>query len=275
MDVLFVIDATGSMASAIKAAHDRAASIAGDLRREHPDVDFRFGSVCYRDPIDSPGDTHQVCDFTSDIDRLVQFLSGVHASGGGDGPEDWVGALKLSLDSVKWRSGQKTLIFIADAPAHGRQFCGHVNHEEEAPKLLPLIERVASEQIYVQGLDLNGGACLAFQEFKRIYDAAGGPRCTYEQFSIGYSSTYEPPPKRLDVLGRDVDTPDYPKDFSSDDNYDEDDDTRGLPRRRNAAPVIDDTAIVITTEARSSEGMEERLSRAAADVVARARMARR
>jgi hypothetical protein len=141
MDVLFVIDATGSMSGALRAAHDRAASIASDLRREHPELDFRFGSVCYRDPIDARGDVHQVCDFTPDIDVLVRFLGRVQASGGGDGPEDWVGALRLSLDGVRWRDGQKTMIFIADAPAHGRQFCGHRNHKEEAPKLAPLIVR--------------------------------------------------------------------------------------------------------------------------------------
>jgi hypothetical protein len=279
MDVLFVIDATGSMASALKAAHDRAASIASDLRREHPDVDFRFGSVCYRDPIDSHGDVHQVCDFTHNIDDLVAFLATVPASGGGDGPEDWVGALKLSLDGVKWRWGQKTMIFIADAPAHGQQFCGHQNHEEETAKLPPLIERVARAGIFVQGLDLNSGAQLSFTEFKRIYDAAGGPSFTHEPFSVGYGAAREPPPRRLDVLGRDVDAADYPKDFPSDEDYDEDEDARGLPRRRNRAPVIDDTVVVIVTEARSSEdrpeGIGDRFLRAVSDVVSRARTAGR
>jgi hypothetical protein len=272
MDVLFLIDATGSMSGALKAAHDRAASMASDLRRQHSDIDFRFGSVCYRDPIDSRGDVHDVCDFTNDIDNLVRFFAGVHASGGGDGPEDWVGALKLSLDRVRWRDGQKTLILIADAPAHGSQFCGHQNHEEEGPKLPPLIKRVAQAGIVVQGLDLNSGASLSFTEFKRIYDSSGGPSCSHEPFNVGYRGS-EPPPRRLDVLGRDVDASEYPKDFPSDEDYDEDDDARGLPRRRNRAPVIDDTAIVIVSEARSStsEDLGDRFERAAAEVVARAR----
>jgi hypothetical protein len=276
MDVLFVIDATGSMSGAIKGAHDRAASMASDLRRQHPDIDFRFGSVCYRDPIDSRGDVHQVCDFTSDIDSLVRFFSGVSASGGGDDPEDWVGAFKLSLDGVHWRNGQKTMIMIADAPAHGRQFCGDQNHEEEAPKLPPLIQRIAQAGIVVQGLDLNSGATLSFTEFKRLYDAAGGSSFSHEPFNVGYRAC-EPAPRRLDVLGRDIDTPEYPKDFPSDEDYDEDDDARGLPRRRNRAPVIDDTAIVIVSEARSStsEDIGDRFVRAATEVVARARAIRK
>jgi hypothetical protein len=166
------------------------------------------------------------------------------------------------------------MIFIADAPAHGRQFCGHQNHENEAPKLVPLIVRVAKAQIFVQGLDLDAGAALSFQEFKRIYEEAGGPSFTHEQFSVGYRQAYSPAPRRLDVLGRDVDAADYPKDFASDEDYDEDEDTRGLPRRRNRAPVIDDTAVVISSaprEAGHPEGMEERLSRAVADIISRAR----
>ena len=43
MDVMFVIDATGSMSATIQAAHDRASQIAVDLRVKDPDIDFRFG----------------------------------------------------------------------------------------------------------------------------------------------------------------------------------------------------------------------------------------
>jgi hypothetical protein len=269
MDVLFVIDATGSMSGALRAAHDRAASIASDLHREHPTIDFRFGSVCYRDPVDSRRDVHEVCDFTPDIGRLAHFLSGVRATGGGDVPEDWVGALRLSLTGVTWRGGRKTLIWIADAPAHGRRFCGSLNHEEESPKLPPLIVEVAKAQIHVQGLSLQGGANATFTEFKTIYDAAEGPGCTFEQFSVGYQAAA--PAKRVDVLGRDVDDANYPKDFPSDEDYDSDDDTRGLPPRRNRPPVIDDTTYVLAEMARDGpDDMGSRISRGAAAVVARA-----
>jgi hypothetical protein len=128
MDVVFLIDATGSMSDTIKAAHDRATEIAINLRAENPGVDIQFGSVCYRDPIDCPSDVHQIHNLNYDINSLATFLSGVEASGGGDGPEDWVGAYKCALHSLKWRNGAKTIIHIADAPAHGRAYCGYPNH---------------------------------------------------------------------------------------------------------------------------------------------------
>jgi hypothetical protein len=41
---------------------------------------------------------------------------------------------------MHWSNAQKTMIFIADAPAHGRQFGGYDNHEPEGRKLPRLIQ---------------------------------------------------------------------------------------------------------------------------------------
>jgi hypothetical protein len=269
MDVLFVIDATGSMYEGIRAAHDRAASTASELQRSHPTVDFQYGAVCYRDPIQCPhDDKHELLDLTSNVDELVHFLAHISPDGGGgDGPEDWVGALTLALHSVTWRCGAKTMIWIADEGAHGQQFCGFQNHEPEAAKLVPLIEEVARRQIYFQGLDLDVVE-PTFVEFKRIYEAAGGPSFTWEKFKVEYRGWGAPQPKRVDVLGRDVDAADYPKDYVSDGDYDMEDEFMDLPKRRNRAPVIDESAVVIQT-VQGSDPMDVggKISSAAAAVV--------
>jgi hypothetical protein len=188
MDVVFLIDATGSMSGAIQAAHDKATEMAINLRVKNSDVDFMFGSVCYRDPIDSPPDVHQVHNLNRNIDSLVKFLSGVTATGGGDGPEDWVGAYKHALNSMSWRDGAKTIIHIADAPAHGKAYCGSDNHEKESPKLRPLIETVAKRGILISAIDLNYGASGSFIACKEIYDRAGGCKFSIEELSLnGYS----------------------------------------------------------------------------------------
>jgi hypothetical protein len=71
MDVVFLIDATGSMAATLKGAHDKAAEIAIDLRVRNPDVKFQFGSVCYRDPVDCQSDVHEVHQLSDNMDSLV------------------------------------------------------------------------------------------------------------------------------------------------------------------------------------------------------------
>jgi hypothetical protein len=184
MDVVFLIDATGSMAATLKGAHDKAAEIAIDLRVRNPAVKFEFGCVCYRDPVDCQGDVHEVHQLSDNMDSLVDFLATVRAQGGGDGPEDWVGAYDLALGRMAWRGGAKTIVHIADAPAHGARFCGSRNHEEESSKLDPLIKCVAQRGILVMGLDLNGGSTLSFNACKAIYDAAGGRKYTIESFVV-------------------------------------------------------------------------------------------
>jgi hypothetical protein len=151
---------------------------------KNPTVKFQFGSVCYRDPIDSPHDVQQVHQLSEDINSLVAFLGTVRADDGGDGPEDWVGACNLALHQIKWRDGAKSLIHIANAPVHGRRYCGQDNHEEESGKLEPLIAAVAKRGIIVSGLDLNSGATLSFNECRKIYEFAKGPKFTVESFAV-------------------------------------------------------------------------------------------
>jgi hypothetical protein len=184
MDVVFLIDATGSMSATIKAAHDKAAEIAISLRVNNPEVNFKFGSVCYRDPIDSPTDIHQIHQLDTEIDTLVTFFSTVQASGGGDGPEDWVGGYNLVLNKMEWRSGPKTIIHIADAPAHGQLYCNSINHEEESSKLEPLIEIVAKRGILMSCIDINCGALNSFKVCQNIYEQAGGCGFTIESLSL-------------------------------------------------------------------------------------------
>jgi hypothetical protein len=187
MDVVFLIDATGSMSATIKAAHDKAAEMAINLRVKNPDVNFMFGSVCYRDPVDSPCDIHEVHQLNADIDTLVSFFSAIRPTGGGDGPEDWVGAYCLVLDAIKWRDGPKTIIHIADAPAHGELYCCSQNHEEESPKLEPLIQNIAKRGILVSCIDINCGASHSFDVCKGIYEKAGGCKFCIEKLALSGS----------------------------------------------------------------------------------------
>jgi hypothetical protein len=173
------------MSDTIKAAHDRATQMAKDLRASNPNVSFMFGSVCYRDPVDAPNDVHEVHPLDANMDNLVRFLGNVKASGGGDGPEDWAGAYSLALEKMHWRAGAKTIIHIADAPAHGREYCGATNHEEESPKLRPLIEAVARRGILLSCIDINYGAACSFSGCKDIYEAAGGCKFKIERFTFG------------------------------------------------------------------------------------------
>jgi hypothetical protein len=185
MDVVFMMDATGSMEDAITAARDKIVDLAFDLHVHNRTGDFKFGCVCYRDPVDDSDDEHQVHDFVShnETEELQDWLEMIEAEGGGDTPEDYVGALKTARDRMSWRPGSKrALIWVADAPAHGERYCGEENHEAEGPKLDELVEWIAHEKFYFVGISINRGADLTFQEMKTIYESHGGPSFVIESF---------------------------------------------------------------------------------------------
>jgi hypothetical protein len=131
VDHLFMIDATGSMASVLKATHEKVKEIAVQLRDEFPDVQFRFACVCYRDPVDSPTDQHEVLQFDKNIEKFMLFLEPIQATGGGDGPEDFVGSFKIALNLNWSENSSKSITLFADAPPHGKLFCGYDNHENQ------------------------------------------------------------------------------------------------------------------------------------------------
>jgi alpha-tubulin suppressor-like RCC1 family protein/lysophospholipase L1-like esterase len=121
VDVVFVIDATGSMSDDIAAVRAVASDLV-DLVDESTSS-YRFAVVTYRDwpeytgdPTDYPSSLE--LDFTDDKSSIVSAINAIEVDGGGDTPESvYSGILKgLSLD---WRTGvQKVIVQMGDAPPH-------------------------------------------------------------------------------------------------------------------------------------------------------------
>lgn len=167
-DIVYLIDATGSMGSTIQAAKDTVISIANDLKEKFDKISFQFGCIFYRDPIDSKSDKHDLYYLTNDINKLRNDISGESPDGGGDGPEDFVGAYK-EVFKMAWRGGTKLIIHIADAPAHCQKYCGRLNHEEESGKLEPLLKRCAEEGIKIICFDIRNGCKSCFEKMRNDY----------------------------------------------------------------------------------------------------------
>ena len=178
VDILFCIDATGSMGPWLNAAKERAESIATAAKRENPSVEFRFGVVFYRDPVADPRDKNVYYDFTTDIAMLKANMATQTPYGGGcDGPEDWVGCYNLALNSVSWDpKSSKAIIHITDASAHGTVWGDNetkIRHDEEAPKLDNYIRECAKKDIFFQGISINEYAMRSFNRVKKLYSDCG------------------------------------------------------------------------------------------------------
>lgn len=173
-DVLFLVDATGSMGSYIISAKEETKNISKELRKLYPEMNFRYGYIFYRDPIDSHSDTHEIIDLTDNVNSFPEKIDKIGATGGGDSPEDWVGAYKLANEKISWRDGRKVIIHLADAGAHGKLFTLSDKYPEEEAKLIHELEKCAEKKINIFGFVIDEEAARSFNECAKIYRNKGG-----------------------------------------------------------------------------------------------------
>lgn len=122
VDVVFAIDATGSMKDDIDLLRKKLISRLQEKLKSFGDV--RFGLLFYRDYGDSfntRGLPVKQFDFTYDFEEFSKNLNSIKIRGteGGDIPEAVYEALFACMDFYKWRGGAtKKVILIGDAEPH-------------------------------------------------------------------------------------------------------------------------------------------------------------
>ena len=174
-DLLYLVDATGSMKPSISAVKKYCVNIAKLLYKNLGEHDFRFGAVFYRDKRKQNDyqNRNEYIDFTTDPTRLREFVSRIGAhGGGGDGPEDWVSAYKIVLNDLHWRDGIKLIIHIADAQPHGspKDYCDIYSIPKEGPKLDKLIIELAQRSFCVTAFSIGEYPYIAFARCKKIFN---------------------------------------------------------------------------------------------------------
>jgi hypothetical protein len=114
VDVVFLVDTTGSMSDEISRLVDNMGEVAAQLAALG-DVDVRYGLTVYRDR----GDAYvtRTFDLTADLVAFQGALAGVSADGGGDQPEALEEGLHDAVDLPAWRDGAvRVVVLVADAP---------------------------------------------------------------------------------------------------------------------------------------------------------------
>ena len=119
LDLVFMVDATGSMADEIDKLKATLRTITADVANLPSRPDICLGLVAYRDR----GDAFLLRshDFTNDVGGfLQQALIPLRAGGGGDYPEAMNEALHETVHQLSWRGDGATrmVILLADAPPH-------------------------------------------------------------------------------------------------------------------------------------------------------------
>ena len=119
IEVVFVLDTTGSMGGLIEAAKEKIWSIASSMASAQSAPEIRMGLVAYRDR----GDDYvtRVVDLSDDLDSMYATLMDLQANGGGDGPESVNQALHDAVNRISWSQDghtYKVVFLVGDAPPH-------------------------------------------------------------------------------------------------------------------------------------------------------------
>ncbi len=142
LEMVFVVDTTGSMGGLIEGAKQKIWSIVNDVmqRKDHPRV--KIGLVAYRDN----GDAYvtQVTAITDDLDKIYSTLMDFRAEGGGDSPENVRRGLADGVEKAGWAKKNphtaQILFLVGDAPPHS-------DYVQEPDVLLTTAKAVSQDMI--------------------------------------------------------------------------------------------------------------------------------
>lgn len=158
LEMVFVLDTTGSMGGLIEGAKQRVWGIINEVMQTpaHPSV--RVGLVAYRDN----GDQYvtQTLPLTNDLDKVYTTLMDYRADGGGDTPENVRRALADGVHRTGWSKNSanvaQIVFLVGDAPPHD-------DYKNEPDTLVTTASAVKA------GMIVNTIQCGAAEDTRQIW----------------------------------------------------------------------------------------------------------
>ena len=185
VDVVFVLDTTGSMAGLIETAKEKIWSIATSMAGAQPTPEIRIGLVGFRDR----GDAYitRRVDLSGDLDSVYAALMDFAADGGGDGPESVNQALDEAVRQMSWSqagNSYKVIFLVGDAPPH-------MDYQGEA-QYPSIIAAATQKGIIVNTIQCGDGADTV-QPWTQIASLGNGAFLQVEQAggAVAMSTPYD------------------------------------------------------------------------------------
>ncbi|MCK4661628.1 MAG: VWA domain-containing protein [Bacteroidales bacterium] len=118
LDILFVIDATGSMSDELEYLKTELLDVINRVKNQNQSLNLRLGAIFYRDE----GSEYIIRTFslTENIDDIINSFKNQFAAGGGDYPEAVDKALEIAITQQSWSENAiaRLLFLVLDAPPH-------------------------------------------------------------------------------------------------------------------------------------------------------------
>ena len=117
LDVVLVIDGTGSMKLIMADVKDKMAQLVHAIHRLVPIA--RVGIVVFG----GVGEKVNVQPLTINPQTLITFLNNVQAHGGGEWKENTYGAVATAIQHMDWKPyAKKVIVLVGDSPPHNNEF---------------------------------------------------------------------------------------------------------------------------------------------------------
>lgn len=160
VDLMFVVDTTGSMQDEIDFLREELKDVIGRVReRDGANLEIAISTNFYRDRYDDY--VVKPYPFTDRIDQAIEQIAAERAEGGGDYPEAVEEALRNAVSEHTWRRDARArlLFLVLDAPPHRKRGVLEELHDvtQEAAALGIRIVPVASS-----GVDVNTEYLMRF-----------------------------------------------------------------------------------------------------------------
>lgn len=176
LDICFLLDVTGSMGTYIKMMSECLNDLVYYFSSTFAPKRVYMSFVGYRDFGDNK--EFEICDFqtvdihsvlNSDIYKKIKKIS---VSGGGDTAENIRGAVKNAM-KLKWKSLNKFVVLIADAPTHGKRYNGGCDDSYPDEDIEDAIQMLIKNNIAFLGVEFCKMTETMYKEFKTIYQNQG------------------------------------------------------------------------------------------------------
>ena len=175
LDLMIIMDLTGSMYIWLNEVKENIKNVIEEITQNNPGSKIRISFIGYRD-FESENEVRKYDskEFTENISEFYEYINTLDCSGGGDLPEDIIGALKLSLN-MKWESEAKYALLICDAPCHGKQYHNifydkFENGDPDGTSLESVIEQFKLKEITFYCLEIDESTNKMFNIMKNVYN---------------------------------------------------------------------------------------------------------
>lgn len=185
IDLVFVLDTTGSMAEEIDAVKDTISKVATEAGRGH--TSFRVALVEYKDKRDAY--VTQIHPFSTDIAAFSRQIQSIEASGGGDTPEHANEGLRVAIDQLDWseNASARLAFLIGDAPPH-------LDYDDDRG-YRPTLLQAAARGIQLYTVAASGMDSLGQVVWRQLAQYTGGTNLFVLRGGAGPQSTGAGDPK--------------------------------------------------------------------------------